>query len=115
LRCLRLWPSEENPALNQSALSGDKGKRSDEKHAQAWSTTNALSIAALMKALRDKVTLTRLTFSFNSKLPKQPMPQPTTGLPVRLALVKEASFDSGLLHKRLYAAIALRCPLMIAA
>ncbi|MCZ6671555.1 MAG: hypothetical protein O7C75_01310, partial [Verrucomicrobia bacterium] len=48
------------------ALSGDKGKRSEEKHAQAWSPTNALSMAALIKALRDKVTLTRPTFLFFS-------------------------------------------------
>jgi len=101
LRCLRLWPSEEIPALIRPALSGDKGKRSDEKHAQAWSPTNALSIAALMKALRDKVTLTRLTFLFNSKLPTQPMPRPTTHLRVRLALAEEADFGSGLLHKLL--------------
>ncbi|MCZ6674830.1 MAG: hypothetical protein O7C75_18015 [Verrucomicrobia bacterium] len=101
MRCLRLWPSEEIPASNRPALSGDKGKRSDEKHAQAWSPTNALCIAALLKALRDKVTLTRLTFKLNSKLPTQPMPRPTNGLPVRLPLAAEASFDSGLLHKRL--------------
>ena len=57
-------------------------------------------MANLLKALRDKVTLTHLTFLFNSKLPTQPMPRPTTGLPVRLALVREADFDSGLLHKQ---------------
>ena len=59
-------------------------------------------MANLLKALRDKVTLTHLTFLFNSKLPTQPMPRPTTGLPVRLALVREADFDSGLLHKQIY-------------
>jgi hypothetical protein len=99
LRCLRLWPSEEIPALNGPALSGDKGKRSEEKHAQAWSPANALSMANLKKTLRDKVILTRLTFLFNSKLPAQPMLRPTNCLRVRLALVVEASFDSCLLHK----------------
>ncbi len=62
-------------------------------------------MANLLKALRDKVTLTHLTFLFNSKLPTQPMPRPTTGLPVRLALVREADFDSGLLHKQMLFAL----------
>jgi hypothetical protein len=108
LRCLRLWPSEEITALNRPALSGDKGKRSEEKHAQAWSPTNALSMAGLIKALCDKVILTRLISSFNSKLPLQPMLRPTSSLPVRLAVVAEANFNSGLLHKRVYPAIGGR-------
>jgi hypothetical protein len=58
-------------------------------------------IANLIKALRDKVTLTRHGFLFNSKLPTQPMRRPTTSLQVRLALAAEADFDSSLLHKQI--------------